>query len=256
MCSFRRVALTLAALVAFAVGCSRSNPSATEKTPMPDVPTTLAPPHVLTLEPAAGRAEYLVVFLHGVGASADSFLPVARALAPALPHAELVVPDGLHPFDGAPTGRQWFSIRGVTEQNRPARVRQAGAEVSSWIDGALAARGLGRDRLVVVGFSQGAILANWLVLHRQPAPMAIVALSGRLAEDAPPTPGMTSAPVLLVHGARDTLMPVGLVDEAAHGLEARGARVRVRVLPTLGHGVDDTVLLETQQFLREVLPRP
>jgi phospholipase/carboxylesterase len=222
---------------------------------MPDVPTTPAP-RVLTIQPSSGRAEYLVVFLHGVGASADSFLPVARALAPALPHAELAVLDGLHPFDGGPSGRQWFSVRGVTEQNRPARVRQAGAEISSWIDSALAARGLGRERLVVVGFSQGAILAQWLVLHRQPAPMAIVALSGRLAEDSPPSPDMTSAPVLLVHGARDTVMPVGLVDEAARGLEARGARVQGRVLPGLGHGVDEAVLLETQRFLREVLTRP
>ncbi|MFY0572704.1 alpha/beta hydrolase [Archangium lansingense] len=256
MSSYRQVALTLAVLAALAAGCSRSTPPATEKTMMPAAPTTLVPPHVLTLEPASGQAEYLVVLLHGVGASADSFLPVAQALAPALPHAELVVPDGLYPFDGGPRGRQWFSIQGVTEQNRPERVRRAGAEISSWLDSALAARGLGRERLVLVGFSQGAILANWLVLHRQPAPLAVVSLSGRLAEDSPPAPGMTSAPVLLVHGGRDTIIPVGLVDEAARGLEARGAHVRVRVLPALGHGVDGDVLQEMQRFLREVLPHP
>ena len=223
---------------------------------MSETPKPLVSPRVLTLEPASGRAEYLVVLLHGVGASADSFLPVARALAPALPHAEWAVLDGLHPFDGGPTGRQWFSIQGITEQNRPARVRQAGAEVSAWIDGALAARGLGRERLVLVGFSQGAILANWLTLHRKPSPMAVVSLSGRLAEDAPPAPEMTTTPVLLVHGARDTIIPVSLVDEAARGLEARGARVHVRVLPALGHGVDDAVLLEARRFLREVLTTP
>jgi len=255
MRSLRRVPVLLALLATFAVGCSRTTPSDTEKK-MPDVPAPLAPPRVHTLSPASGRAEYLVVLLHGVGANADSFLPVAHALAPALPHAELVVAEGLHAFDGGSSGRQWFSIRDITEQNRPARVRQAGAEVSAWVDSALAARGLGRERLVVVGFSQGAILANWLALHRQPAPMAVVALSGRLAEDAPPTPGMTSAPVLLVHGARDGVMPVGLADEAARGLEARSASVRVRVLPALGHGVDGAVIQEVRQFLSEVLPRP
>lgn len=223
---------------------------------MPDVPTTPAAPRVLTIKSASGQTEYLVVLLHGVGTSADSSLPIAQALAPALPHAELLVVDGFHPFDGAPKGRQWYSIQGITAENRPARVRQAGAEISSWIDGALAARGLGRERLVLVGFSQGAILSNWLALHRQPAPMAVVALSGLLAEDAPPAPDMTSTPVLLVHGARDTVIPVGAVDEAARELQARGARVRVRVMPTLAHVVDEAVILEAQQFLREVLPRP
>jgi len=215
---------------------------------------TPKPPRVLTIAPTIGKAEYLMVFLHGVGASADSFLPVARALAPALPSAEVLVPEGIHPFDGGPGGRQWFSIRGVTEENRPARVRQAGAEVSAWIDGALAARGLRGERLIVVGFSQGAILANWLALHRKPAPAAIIALSGRLAEDAPPTAGMTDTQVLIVHGGRDGMMPAALAEEAAQGLEARGAKVRVRVFPELGHGVDEAVIQEARQFLQEAVP--
>ncbi|RKH14819.1 alpha/beta fold hydrolase [Corallococcus sp. CA047B] len=245
------VALLLALLGA---GCGRTPPSSPEKTPM--APKSPTPARVLTLPPSSGRAEYLVVLLHGVGASAESFLPIARALAPDVPHAEVVVLDGLHPFDGATTGRQWFSLQGITEQSRPARVRQAGAEVSAWIDGALAERDLGPERLVVVGFSQGAILAQWLALHRQPPPMAVVSLSGRLAEDAPAVADMTSVPVLLVHGARDAVMPARLSDEAARGLEARGARVRLRVLPTLAHGVDGEVLEETRWFLRDVLPHP
>lgn len=207
---------------------------------------------VLTLEPASGRASHLMVLLHGVGSSAEDLMPLARALAPAVPDAAVLVPEGFHAFEGGGAGRQWFSVRGVTEQNRPARVRQAGEEVSRWIDEALAQRGVPPERLVLVGFSQGAILSHWLALHRKPSPLAVVALSGRLAEEAPPRAGMTEAQVLLVHGAQDAVIPVSLVDEATRGLEARGARVRVRVLPTLGHAVDGEVLREAQGFLREV----
>ena len=215
------------------------------------------PPRVHTLEPASGHADSLMVLLHGVGASGSGLLPLARALAPAVPDALILVPEGFHAFEGGGAGRQWFSVRGVTEQNRPGRVRQAGEEVSRWLDQALAARGLAPERLILVGFSQGAILANWLALHRRPSPLAVVALSGRLAEEGPARADMTQARVLLVHGAQDAVMPVSLVDEAARGLEARGARVRVRVLPTLGHTVDAEVLREAQQFLREVVgPRP
>lgn len=243
----RPLVAALAVLAAGAVGCERSAPPAKE-TKMSQTPA----PHVLRVEPASGRAGHLMVLLHGVGSSAEDLMPLARALAPAVPDAAVLVPGGFHPFDGGGAGRQWFSVRGVTEQNRPERVRQAGEEVSQWIDQALAERGLPPQRLILVGFSQGAIVSHWLALHRRPAPVAVVALSGRLAEEAPPRAGMTDAQVLLVHGAQDAVIPVALVDEAARGLEARGARVRVRVLPTLGHAVDGEVLREAQGFLREV----
>jgi phospholipase/carboxylesterase len=209
---------------------------------------------VLTLPPASGRTKLLVVLLHGVGASADSFLPIARALAPALPDAEFAVLDGLHPFDGGTQGRQWFSLQGITEQNRPERVRRAGTEVSAWLDGALVERKLGPEQVVLLGFSQGAILAQWLAVHRQPEPRAVVSLSGRFAVDTPAVPGSTSVPVLLVHGARDTVIPARRSEEAARELEARGARVRLRLFPTLAHGVDAAVMEEVQRFLVDTLP--
>ncbi|NPD23142.1 alpha/beta hydrolase [Corallococcus exiguus] len=241
-----------ALLVALLAGCSRTPASPPEPPAMTDAPKPTA--RVLTLPPASGRTKLLLVLLHGVGASADSFMPIARALAPAVPDAEFVVLDGLHPFDGGTQGRQWFSLQGITEQNRPARVRQAGAEVSAWLDGALKERGLGAERVVLLGFSQGAILAQWLALHRQPAPLAVVSLSGRLAVDAPAVPGSTSVPVLLVHGARDPVIPARFSEEAARELEARGARVRLRLFPTLAHGVDAAVLDEVQRFLADTLP--
>lgn len=212
---------------------------------------------VLTLEPAEGRAELAVVLLHGVGADADSFVPIARSLASAVPHAALLVPDGLLPFDGGAAGRQWFSIRDVTEENRPARVRKAANEVSAWIDGALAARGLAPDRLVLVGFSQGAIVASYLAVHRTPRPLAVVSLSGRYADDEPPSEQKSSAvPVLLVHGARDPIMPVALAKEAESALARRGARPRVRIFPALAHGVDEAVIAEVRTFLGAELAHP
>ncbi|WP_276152807.1 MULTISPECIES: hypothetical protein [unclassified Sulfitobacter] len=62
-----------------------------------------------------------IVFLHGVGGSGDSIHPLAQQLDLAF---EAHCPDGPQAFDmGA--GRQWFSVNGVTETNRPARVTEA-----------------------------------------------------------------------------------------------------------------------------------
>ena len=118
---------------------------------------------------------------------------------------------------------------------------------------------------MLVGFSQGAILATYLAVHRTPRPMAVVSLSGRYADDAPPDASAgaragagagAGVPVLLVHGARDPVIPVTSAPEAERALAARGARVTVRIQPDLAHGVDDAVLVEVRAFLKAELPQP
>lgn len=217
---------------------STAKPSETKVMPAP------APPRVLHVKPAAAPSQ-LVVVLHGVGADADDLLPVARALSPTLPDAEWLVADAFHPFSGGGPGREWFSIVGVTEENRGARVKIAAEEVARWIDDELAARKLGWDRLVLLGFSQGSILANWLAVHR--GPRAVVAFSGRFADDGPMV--RTSTPVLVVHGARDPVIPVSNADDVKKALEARGARVTVSIHPALGHGIDAQGIDEARAFL-------
>lgn len=225
---------------------SSSLPSATTASAAPPTTKTIA------LPARAAPATHLLVFLHGVGADAASFQDLAQSLAPATPHADLLVPDGFHAWDGGGTGRQWFSVSGVTDENRPARVREAGADVSRWIDQELARRGLAGDRLAVVGFSQGAILAAWLATHRAPRPAAVVMLSGRVAEDDAPTPGPSTA-VFMGHGDRDPIMPIATLEAGARALTARGARVTTRIYPGLAHQVDARELQDVREFLSSEL---
>jgi len=206
---------------------------------------------VVTIAASAGAPSHLAVFLHGVGADAASFQDLARDVRSDFPKMEALVPDGFHPFDRAPTGRQWFSLRGIDEANRPARVEAAGREVSSWIDGELARRGLAGDRLIVVGFSQGAMLAGWLAVHRTPRPAAVVMLSGMFAEDAPSSAGDSAAapPVLVAHGDHDDVIPVAAASRAAQSLGTWHARVTTRVYPGMAHRVSAEELADVKQFL-------
>lgn len=212
------------------------------------------------MPPLEPPASHLVVMLHGLGRDAESFVDVGYALQPALPHAEVLVPDGLHAFDGGRngpgdgglTGRQWLSLRGLTDENFTGRMREAGEEVSRWIDGELAWRGLGGDRLVVVGISQGAIVGAWLAMHREPRPAAVVMLSGRVrwVEDQSPPPGAAAVPVLIANGDPDPVEP------SATLLESWGARVTRRAYPGARHGeVNPRVLADVTDFLGTTLRR-
>ena len=249
----KAVVLGLAtSLLVVGVGCKRG--SKTEESE--GVPSTRA----INLPPREPPASRLVVMLHGLGHDADSLLDVAHALQPALPHVEMVLPDGFHPFDGGrngedagPGARQWLSVRGITEENRTARFREAGNEVSRWIDAELARRGLGGDRLVVVGISQGAMVSAWLAVHRNPRPAAVVILSGRVAwaEDPAPPGSAPAVPILIANGGADVANPV---EPSATLLESWGMRVTKRVYPGAPHGVvNELVLTDVSDFLKTAL---
>lgn len=177
-----------------------------------------------------------VVFLHGVGGSGAGMQPLAEALG--LTEAHL--PDGPEPFDMGP-GRQWFSVRGVTEANRPARIAEALPGVRRMIEG------LGDPRKTwLVGFSQGSIMALHLAAERLPV-AGVVAIAGRLA--GPVAARTDWPPIWLLHGDQDGVMPLPVAQATEGWLRDAGAAPALTVFPGLGHSVDARVL----QRLREVL---
>jgi len=174
----------------------------------------------------------LIVALHGVGSCAADIAPFGQALAGAV-GAETIALDGPDPYDmPPPEGRQWFSISGVTEANRPARVAAALPALLARIDGLGRDRGLSREAIALAGFSQGSIMSLAAVAQGE-AFGAVVAAAGRLAAPVRAArPG--SPPVLLLHDRQDAMMPFPLAGEAEAALRAEGHDVRF--VPTDGYG--------------------
>ncbi len=160
----------------------------------------------------------LVILLHGVGAHGSSIAWLADHLD--LPTGTAIAaPDAPFPFDVAPQGpaRQWFSVTGVTAENRPARVTAARAPFDAVLAGIVADHGLtdALDRVALVGFSQGSIMALDAVASGRWPVGALVAFSGRFVGPAPATAPKT--PILIAHGTADTAIPVA---EAYHAHDA------------------------------------
>ncbi len=71
---------------------------------------------------ATEKPDLLVILLHGVGATPESLSPLAATITGRFANVATVIPPAPLPFDTGPSGRQWFSVRGVTEGNRTQRV--------------------------------------------------------------------------------------------------------------------------------------
>jgi len=203
--------------------------------------------------PRGRRASAVVVLLHGYGANGDDLIALADAWRPALPNTAFVAPNAPQPIPGMYGGLQWFalSMRDPSEYWRG--VASAQPLLDRFLDAELARHGLGPERLVLVGFSQGTMMALHVGLRRATAPAGIVAYSGLLAGPEHLAETQARPPVLLVHGEADDLIPVEALHVAREALAAAGVPVEWHVRPRLGHGIDPEGQWLAGNFIAQVL---
>lgn len=200
---------------------------------------------------SGGPPAQLVVLCHGLGGDGDQLADLALAWSEAMPEALFVGPDGPAPCEGAPFGRQWFSVADRT----PAVLAAGAAAAAPWlnrrIDAELARAGLPPEAYALAGFSQGAMMALFVGLRRKPAPRGILAYSGALL--APDRLGLELAghtPVLLVHGEADDVVPADRSRDAERALRRHGVPVEALYCDGLGHGIDDAGIAAGAAFLQ------
>ncbi len=190
----------------------------------------MTPASIIVQQPE-GAISQLVLLMHGVGSVPQSMLGIARWFASRDSSAMVVSVASPQPSH-VPGGLQWFSVMGITEDNRQARVDAAMpafvATVQHWQQTA----GVDHQHTTLVGFSQGAIMALESTKLAEPPAMLCVAFAGRFA--TLPT-GRTGVTIHLLHGDSDPVMPMSVAQAAQSCLLASGSDVSLDVAAGVGH---------------------
>lgn len=206
---------------------------------------------------APGEAKALVVFLHGYGADGADLLGLADVLAPHLPGAAFVAPDAPERCVGGGFGYQWFPIPwldGSPQAAADAGLAASAKDLNGFLDARLAEEGLTADRLVLIGFSQGAMMSLEIAPRREEAVAGVVAISGRLLRpDALAAEAKVKPPVLLIHGDQDQVVPFTDMAKAGNALVAAGFATYGHVMEGSGHGIAPDGLGVALQFLKDRL---
>jgi phospholipase/carboxylesterase len=205
------------------------------------------------VRPAAGEPEGALALFHGRGADEHDLFPLLDALDP---ERRLVGVTPRGPLSLPPGGAHWYALGGIGTPE-PTTFHASYSAATEWLDAFLAEHGVGHDRAVLGGFSQGGVMSYALGLGEgRPRPAALAVFSsfmptvpGFELDLSPPLP-----PVAIGHGTLDPVIGVEWGRQAREVLEAAGADVLYRETP-MGHQLDPGFLGEVAAWLGRVIPR-
>jgi phospholipase/carboxylesterase len=125
--------------------------------------------------------------------------------------------------------------------------------LDGYIDAQLDRYGLTDADLLLVGFSQGTMMALHVGALRAHPVAGIVGYSGTLADADLAGRALSHPPVLLIHGDADSVVPFAALSRSARALEGLGFAVETHVSRGLDHSVDPDGLRRGAAFARRVL---
>ena len=194
------------------------------------------------------KARAALVLIHGRGASAEDIYSLGEEVSAGIPGVALIAPQA--------SGNTWYPNRFLAPlaQNEPHLTSALGV-VSSLVE-EVNNGGLGFEKIVLLGFSQGACLSLEFAARNPRRYGGVVGLSGALI-GPPGTPrgmkgSLAGTPVYLGCSDRDPHIPLSSVEEAAEVFAKLGARVTKSIFAGMGHTVNAEEMAVVRALVRDL----
>ena len=191
----------------------------------------------------ATRPERLpLLLLHGTGGDENDLVPLGAQLSPG---SALLSPRGKVLENGMPRFFRRLA-EGVFDL---ADLKARTAELADFVAAARKAYGIGAP--VALGFSNGANIAASLLLTRPDVLRGAALLRAMLPFEPEPLPDLAGRPILLLSGSSDTMIPAPASQRLAAVLQAAGADLVYKTLPT-GHNLTRDDLTIAAHWLEQL----
>lgn len=189
-----------------------------------------------------------LLLLHGTGGNEDDLLPLGPMLWPG---AAMLSPRGQVLERGMPRFFRRLA-EGVFDLED---LRRRTDDLAAFVWAASERYGLSRDRLVAVGYSNGANIAASLLLLRPEALTRAVLWRAQVPIEPEVTPDLSGRDVFITAGVRDPLIPRAGTERLQAVLQAAGASVQVSWLDA-GHELTRTDIDQARAWLADRLGSP
>lgn len=188
----------------------------------------------------APNPQVAIIWMHGLGADGNDFVPLVRELDLAgLPGIRFVFPHAkTRPvtINGGYVMRAWYDIIGndIVRFEDETGLRESQLEVEALI-AREKARGIPAERIILAGFSQGCAMAIQTGLRHPEKLAGLLCLSGyvplhtKLPDER--SEAGQATPIFLVHGTYDGVIPVARATQSRDLLKAMGYQVEWHEYP-------------------------
>lgn len=219
----------------------------------------------ITLEPRGRAADSTLIFMHGLGDTAEGWVDtVAGAFAPVLRSTRFVLltaPTRPITVNGGMPMPGWYDILSFSKSRMTGNAEAAEGLAGSTATVAAAiaaevAKGIPHARIMLGGFSQGGAMSLHAGLNTEATLGGILSMSGYLCHPSglKPTAASRATPVLLLHGEEDPLVLLAYGKESAEKIRAAGvASVELKTYAGLTHSASPEELGDALAFLRAQL---
>ena len=199
-----------------------------------------------------------VIWLHGLGADGNDFVPVVKMLN--LPHVRFILPHAAFKKVTANNGyemRAWYDVFGFAPGSREdaAGVKESQAYIESLINKEVA-RGIPSERIVLAGFSQGGAVVLHTALRQQQALAGVMALSTYLPLKASlaleKSKQNQAIPIFMAHGTFDNVISLDTCRVSFEILQTQQYSIQWHEYP-MEHSVSQAEIDDIRTFLLQVL---
>lgn len=180
-------------------------------------------------------ADKVLILLHGRGASAADIIRLGDTLTRGSEEKiAFLAPQA--------TNNTWYPVSGFVSQDQLAPwLESALMVIDEVIDSALNA-GVAADKIILGGFSQGAMLSLEYASRGRKKLGGVIAFSGSVIGpvDAPHAElaDVTGLPVFIGCGTHDSWIPVKAAERSAELFTAAGANVDLRIYEGMDHSIN------------------
>lgn len=180
--------------------------------------------------------------MHGWGANAEDLADLAPFLN--LPDYHFFFPNAPFPHPYSSVGRAWYDFQ------RNEGIEESRQLLRDWLSGLESETGIPLSRTILSGFSQGGAMTLDVGLN---LPLAgLVSLSGYLHPITQGTQPDVFPPTLIVHGTRDSIVPVTAGQNARDVLTSLGVAVQYEEF-NMAHEVIPAVIQLMRSFVLQIM---
>ena len=192
----------------------------------------------------------LVVLLHGIGADAFDLIPLAKYWALTLKKTKFYSLHAPYPCKLTPSGKQWFDLEDRDQTRILKEIELIKPMIITFLKKKLKDYNLQYKDLILVGFSQGTMVALNLTLTMKEEVRGVLGYSGGVILTKSGKIEIISKPnICLVHGKNDEVVPKKMMETTKIILKDNNIDVDTHLIENLGHSIDQKGLEIGQNFL-------